>query len=165
MTHPLESIDKDRPHHVCHLRKAINGLKQALRASYLELKKHLLNIGFVNLLVDTSLFVYQCTLTYNLVYVDDIIVTGNVSSHFKSVISSLTTHFSIKDPTDLHYFLSTKATCSAQGLHLMQQKYILDLLTKTNMYDAKPVSTPLQTSPKLFPMVWHNLMMPPSTYQ
>lgn len=31
----------------------------------------------------------------------------------------------------------------------MQCKYILDLLTKTNMLDAKPVTTPLPTAPKL----------------
>lgn len=31
----------------------------------------------------------------------------------------------------------------------MQRQYILELLAKTNMTDAKPVSTPMQTSPKL----------------
>lgn len=31
----------------------------------------------------------------------------------------------------------------------MQRRYILDLLAKTNMTDAKPVSTLMQTSPKL----------------
>ncbi|KAL9287499.1 putative RNA-directed DNA polymerase [Arabidopsis thaliana] len=31
----------------------------------------------------------------------------------------------------------------------MQRRYVLDLLTKTNMLDAKPVSTPMSTTPKL----------------
>lgn len=31
----------------------------------------------------------------------------------------------------------------------MQHRYILDLLTRTNMVEAKPVSTPMQTTSKL----------------
>lgn len=112
MAQPPDFIDKDRPTHVCHLRKAIYGLKQAPRAWYMELKQHLLNIGFVNSLADASLFIYcrGTTILYLLVYVDDIIVTGSDSSAVASVLASLADRFSIKDPTDLHYFLSVEAT-------------------------------------------------------
>lgn len=34
-------------------------------------------------------------------------------------------------------------------MHLMQRKYVTDLLTKTNMLHSKPVSTPMASSPKL----------------
>lgn len=62
---------------------------------------------------------------------------------------SLVQRFSIKDPVDLHYFLGIEVTRSQKGLHLMQHRYILDLLTRTNMVDTKPVSTPMQTTSKL----------------
>lgn len=151
MAQPSGFIDKDRPTHVCRLRKAIYGLKQAPRAWYMELKQHLLNIGFVNSLADTSLFIYchGTTLVYLLVYVDDIIVIGSDPNSVDAVLTSLAERFSIKDPTDLHYFLGIEATRKKQGLHLMQRKYIIDLLAKHNMLDAKLVATPLLTSPKL----------------
>lgn len=88
-------------------------------------------------------------LIYVLVYVDDILVTGNDPVAIQNVLTSLADRFSIKDPTDLHYFLGIEATRTKDGLHLMQRKYIADLLARKNMSAAKPVSTPLPVSPKL----------------
>lgn len=65
------------------------------------------------------------------------------------VLKSFAERFSIKDPVDLHYFLGIKSIRTPHVLHLMQQKYINDLLNKQKMADAKPVATPLPTSPKL----------------
>lgn len=84
-----------------------------------------------------------------LVYVDDIIVTGNNNDDVSSFISCLAARFSLKDQGDIHYFLGIEVTRTNKGLHLMQRKYILDLLNKTNMLGAKTVSTPMQVSPKL----------------
>lgn len=64
-------------------------------------------------------------------------------------ISALSSRFSLKEPSDLTYFLGVEATRTSAGLHLMQRKYIIDLLTKTKMLDAKPVATPMPISPKL----------------
>jgi len=97
-------------------------------------------------MVDTSLFILSSgnTITYVLVYADDILVTGNDNMMVEQVLASFADRFSIKDPTDLHYFLGIEVTRSSRGLHLMQRKYIIDLLTKNNMLDVKPVSTSLQ---------------------
>lgn len=151
MSQPPGFVDMDRPDYVCRLKKPIYGLKQAPRAWYFELKTYLLSGGFTNSLADASLFIYNhgSSLIYALIYVDDILVTGNQQSLVTTFVSSLADRFSIKDPTNLHYFLGVKATRSATGLHLMQRKYILDLLTKTNMIGAKPVTTPLPEYPKL----------------
>ena len=65
------------------------------------------------------------------------------------VLRSLAARFSIKDHVDLHYFLGIEATQTTTGLHLMQRKYINDLLPRVNMLEAKPVITPLPSSPKL----------------
>ncbi|KAG7572644.1 Reverse transcriptase RNA-dependent DNA polymerase [Arabidopsis suecica] len=151
MSQPPGFVDADRPDHVCRLRKAIYGLKQAPRAWYLELRNFLVQIGFVNSLSDASLFVY-CQgkfQLYVLVYVDDIIVTGNNQDAITSIISALGKRFSLKDQGDINYFLGIEVTRTSKGIHLMQRKYISDLLTKTNMLEAKPVSTPMQAYPKL----------------
>ncbi|XP_019096396.1 PREDICTED: uncharacterized protein LOC109130803 [Camelina sativa] len=150
LNHQVLSI-RTRPHHVCRLNKALYGLKQAPRAWYQELKTYLLRMGFRNSLADTSVFAYLIgnDIVYTLVYVDDIIVTGSSQSLITGFIDALSTRFSLKAPTELRYFLGVEATRTPQGLHLMQKRYILDLLVKTNMYDSKPVSTPMSLKPKL----------------
>ncbi|XP_019094501.1 PREDICTED: uncharacterized protein LOC109129914 [Camelina sativa] len=130
---------------------SVYGLKQAPRAWYMALKQHLLDSGFTNSLADASLFIQGSgsNLTYVLVYVEDIIVTGSHSPTVDVVLTAFADRFSIKDLVDLHYFLGIEVSRSKRRMHLMQRKYINDLLLKTNMSDAKPVSTPLPTSPKL----------------
>lgn len=79
MVQPHGFIDSDKPDHVCRRKKAVYGLKQAPRAWYNELRTFLLSLGFYNSLTDTSLFILRrgTELTYLLIYVDDIVITGN----------------------------------------------------------------------------------------
>lgn len=93
--------------------------------------------------------IHNGTFVYILVYVDDIIVTGSSNALIQEVINALSHRFSLKDPTDLCYFLGIEAIRNSKGLHLMQRKYIIDLLAKTKMLDAKPVTTPMSPHPKL----------------
>lgn len=44
-----------------------------------------------------------------LIYVDDIIVTGNDSALLQQTLDSLATRFSVKEPEDLNYFLGIEA--------------------------------------------------------
>lgn len=151
MSQPPGFVDPTRPHHVCRLRKALYGLKQAPRAWYDELRSFLISIGFTNSVSDTSLFILKKdrSLVYILVYVDDILVTGNDNFIIQQTLTALAQRFSVKDHEELHYFLGIEAKRGPQGLHLSQKRYILDLLERTNMLGAKPVATPMATSPKL----------------
>lgn len=108
-------------------------------------------MGFSNSLADTLVFIYVNGdhILFCLVYVDDIIITRSSTVLIQSFISALSNRFSLKDPTDLTYFLGIEATRISQGLHLMQRKYILDLLDRTNMRDVKPVTSPMAPTPKL----------------
>ncbi|XP_019090996.1 PREDICTED: uncharacterized protein LOC109128647 [Camelina sativa] len=148
VSQPPGFVDKDRPHLVCKLNKALYGLKQAPRAWYHELRQFLLHLGFKSSLGDASLFISQQrnNYLYVLVYVDDIIITG-VPSLVRSFHASIAARFSLKDLGPLSYFLGIEATRTSQGLHLMQRKYITDLLAKTHMLDAKPVTTLMTQKP------------------
>ena len=81
------------PHLVCKLDKAIYGLKQAPRAWYSKLSSKLIELGFQASKSDTSLFIYskQGVTLFMLIYVDDIIVTGNSRRRWQHhlVISSM----------------------------------------------------------------------------
>ncbi|KAG7589765.1 GAG-pre-integrase domain [Arabidopsis suecica] len=151
MLQPPGFIDKDRPNHVCRLRKAIYGLKQAPRAWYNALRDFLLSIGFVNSLADASMFVLNKggVLVYILIYVDDFLITGNNSMEVSRIIQVLAARFSLKDLGNLSYFLGMEAYRDTSGLHLTQTKYITDLLVKTNMASCKPVSTPMCSNDRL----------------
>lgn len=93
-------VDSDKPDHVRRLRKAIHGLKQAPRAWYTELQSFLLSLGFANSLMDTSLFVLQRRkeLVYLLIYMDDILMTGNSKPAIATILCLLAERFSVKDP-------------------------------------------------------------------
>lgn len=79
---------------------------------------------------------------YVIVYMDDIIIVGE-DSLVQWFNAALASRFSLNDLGTLRYFFGIEATRSAHGLHLMQEKYIIDLPTKKNMLDSKPVSTPM----------------------
>uniref|UniRef100_A0A2N9I0C7 Reverse transcriptase Ty1/copia-type domain-containing protein n=1 Tax=Fagus sylvatica TaxID=28930 RepID=A0A2N9I0C7_FAGSY len=151
MEQPPGFKDLSKPNHVCRLKKAIYGLKQAPRAWYTALKNAILQLGFSNSKADSSLFIYSqgSTLCYFLVYVDDLVITGNNSLFVTSIIKRLGDMFSLKDMGSLHFFLGVEVIPTPAGLFLSQHKYIRELLAKTSMSGAKDVSTPLSTTQSL----------------
>lgn len=86
MTQPPGFVDPNYPSHVCKLNKAIYGLKQAPQAWFTGLSTGLLQLGFVNSQADTSMFIWR-TGKHLLVYVDDIIITGDNRENINYVIS------------------------------------------------------------------------------
>ncbi|XP_048431184.1 uncharacterized mitochondrial protein AtMg00810-like [Pyrus x bretschneideri] len=74
---------------------------------------------------------------------------GNSPCHMSRLIKKLGTLFSMKDLGPLHYFLGVEVHYCGQQMHLNQAKYALDLLTRTNFLDVKPVSTPVPSGHKL----------------
>ena len=144
--------DLDKPEFVYKLRKAIYGLKQAPRAWYHELRNFLHASGFSNSLADTYLFIFHQNshLIYLLIYMDDIIITGDNENAVNTFIQCLAARFSFKDLGPLHYFLGVEVQPHPTGgILLSQQRYIMVLLHRTNMAHAKPTSTPLPPGYKL----------------
>lgn len=82
-------------------------------------------------------------------YVDDIIVTGDMCSDLEDVIRCLDQTFSLKDLGELNYFLSLELNRKDGFLHVSQQKYARDLLQRAHMENAKPLHTPMVQSPTL----------------
>lgn len=99
MRQPPGFEDPTRPHHLCHLQKAIYGLKQAPRAWHARLSSVLGSLGFRASTADTSLFILSRSgLTmFLLVYVDDIIVISSSSSATERLIRAMGAAFAVKD--------------------------------------------------------------------
>lgn len=111
-----------------------------------------MKLGFNTSKCDPSLF----TLTSNghkviiLVYVDDIIVTGDNLPLIETLTSKLNDEFALKQLGNLEYFLGIEIRRLQDGsLFLSQAKYIKDLLEKANMQEAKGIVTPMVSNLKL----------------
>ena len=80
---------------------------------------------------------------YLLVYVDDLILTGNQEDTIASFVSRLNKEFVIKGLGDLNYFLGMEVAYTVDGLFVSRSKYARDILDRAKLLDAKPVHTPL----------------------
>ncbi|XP_068336409.1 uncharacterized protein [Pyrus communis] len=140
----------NEPNVVCRLHKAIYGLKQSPRAWYAKLSSVLTSVGFKSSNADSSLFVRTGVVgtLVVLIYVDDLIITGDNTDEISTLKQSLRQRFAIKDLGILKYFLGIEVATSHNGLFLNQRKYVLDLLNDANMNDAKPATTPLDSKQK-----------------
>jgi hypothetical protein len=68
-----------------------------------------------------------------IVYVDDMIVTGDDAEEISRLQEQLSTEFEMKDLGGLKYFLGIEVARSRQGIFLSQRKYVLDLLTEVGL--------------------------------
>uniref|UniRef100_A0A2N9GSV6 Reverse transcriptase Ty1/copia-type domain-containing protein n=1 Tax=Fagus sylvatica TaxID=28930 RepID=A0A2N9GSV6_FAGSY len=139
------------PNYVCKLQRAIYGLKQAPRAWFSRLSNKLLDLGFHGSRSDSSLFIYKTTsLTmFILIYVDDIIITASQPESIDDLLLSLTHEFAVKDLGNLNFFLGIEVLSNPHGIILSQHRYIIDLLHRTKMSEAKPITTPMASTSSL----------------
>ncbi|KAL0373128.1 UNVERIFIED_CONTAM: Retrovirus-related Pol polyprotein from transposon RE1 [Sesamum calycinum] len=130
---------------VCKLNRSLYGLKQASRQWNMELTSQLQRFGFVQAPSDHYLFLKRTdnTLTALLVYVDNIVLTGDSIQELDAVKAYFNGLFTIKDLGSAKYFLGLELARSSHGILVTQQKYITDILTDAHLLDAKVVTTPL----------------------
>jgi hypothetical protein len=98
-----------------------------------------------------SLFVYKDgdSVAYLLLYVDDIVLTASTPALLQRLTDRLNSEFAMTDLGDLHFFLSISVQRSADGLHLSQRQYAVDLLRRAGMAECHPTATPVDTHAKL----------------
>ncbi|CAM8969964.1 unnamed protein product [Rhodiola kirilowii] len=146
-----EGYSKASPHQVCKLKRSLYGLKQASRQWNHELSSFLVSLGYKQSINDYSLFTKAkgSTFTVLLVYVDDIILTGDDQEEMNVVKQALHDKFTIKDLGEARYFLGIEICRSHTGTFFSQKKYISDILKSTHMQDAKVAHFPLPTGLKL----------------
>ena len=88
MCQPKGFVSSTHSTHVCKLIKSLHGLKQAPRAWFVQLHSALVSWGFQPSIYDNSLFHSRKNghLVLVLVYVDDILITGDSSTLIHSMI-------------------------------------------------------------------------------
>ncbi|GJV31700.1 putative RNA-directed DNA polymerase [Tanacetum coccineum] len=103
--------------------------------------------GFVQSIDDHSLFIKTTDnnlFVALLVYVDDIVITGNDSTEINTKF--LSSKFQIKNLGKLNYFLGFEILEEENGVCISQRKYCLELLQEFGMLACKPTSVPMETN-------------------
>ncbi|KAJ4721194.1 Retrovirus-related Pol polyprotein from transposon TNT 1-94 [Melia azedarach] len=114
-----------------------------------------LALSFSNLDFDPALMIQlslSVTQDMRLLYVDDMIITGDDTDGIFALKTSLQKHFEMKDLGQLNYFLGLEVLSDSDGYYLSQAKYASDLLARADLTDSKVTSTPLEPNAKLTPL-------------
>ena len=65
------------------------------------------------------------------------------------MLHSLTHDFVVKDLGTLNFFLGVEVISNPHGILLSQHCYIMDLLLRTKISEAKPITTPMASTTSL----------------
>ncbi|KAI0500177.1 hypothetical protein KFK09_018386 [Dendrobium nobile] len=145
MAQPPGFVDPQFPGHVCKLHKAIYGLKQSPQQWYNKLTTQLQAEGFHFSKSDPALLILKTVSAqiYILIYVDDMLITGNDPQQIQDILSKLQTVFPLEEPTPLSLFLGIRTSTKLYGLFLDQQQYAQDILNSSGFLNCKPLLTPI----------------------
>ena len=130
------------------LNKALYGLHQAPRQWYEMLSTYLVSKGFKRGLVDCTLFSKEKggDLLLVQVYVDDIIFGSTNDLLCKEFEQIMQEKFEMSSMGEMQYFLGLQVQQLETGIFIHQTKYVADILSRFQMADSTPVSTPLPTN-------------------
>lgn len=122
---------------VCKLKKSFYGLKQANRNWYQKITNALISFDYTQSHADYTLFFKSTDTSYTrlLIYVDDLIISGNDDGAIVDQKSHLHDVFHIKDLGKLKYFLDIEVSQSSNGIYISQRKYALDILHEFEQLD------------------------------
>ena len=142
---------------------SLYGLKKAPRAWFQRFASVVTAAGFSASTHDPALFVHTSSRGRTLLlYVDDMIITGDDPQFIAFVKARLSEQFLMSDLGPLRYFLGIEVSSTPHGFYLSQEKYIQDLLDRASLTDHRTVETPMELnvhlcatdrSPLLIPLV------------
>ncbi|KAK8926585.1 hypothetical protein KSP39_PZI019006 [Platanthera zijinensis] len=151
MDQPLGFVSEVHPDYVCKLRKALYGLKQAPRAWYGKIAEYLQFCGYLASNSDSSLFIKKKgeLSVLVLLYVDDMIITGNSEEEVARLRAELAIRFEMKDLGELHHFLGLEVERKESGILICQKGYAERIVNQFGLVEGKTCSTPMDQGLKL----------------
>jgi len=88
---------------------------------------------------------------YFVVYVDDNVIISDDETRVWHLKKPLSQPFHTKDLRPLKYFLGIEVAQSSSSIVINQHKYVVNILTETNMFDYQSCDTLLDPNIKLLP--------------
>jgi len=135
---------------VCKLRKALYGLKEALRLWKQHINTFLCSICFSRSLYDASLYVSSnmmgsANCAYILLYVDNLLLVSpnqNIITYLKDL---LTQKYRMTDLGRARQFLNIRIDRNLTSIHLSQERFVLSVLERFEMQACNSTVTPIDT--------------------
>ena len=87
-----------------------------------------------------------------LIYVDDMIITGDDLSGIQKLKDLLSQQFEMKDLGHLSYFLDLEITHSMDELCIIQAKYASELLSRAGLTNSRTIDTSIEFNAHLTPL-------------
>ena len=137
---------------ICKLKKSIYGQKQSPKAWFDKFSGSLRDVGYYQCYNDHALFIKRGAsgkVSILLVYVDDIIITGDDKEENLLLSQWLAQLFEVKSLGRMRYFLGLEVAYSKTGIFISQHRYIKDLLKEPGKSDCKPSAVPIDPNSKL----------------
>jgi hypothetical protein len=109
----------DSQNQVCCLCRALYGLKKAPQAWFARFSSVVAQQGFTLSPYDSALFIRHTStgITLILLYVDDMIITGDDTAGIHDLQKFLSQYFEMKDLGTFSYFLGLEVTSSSDGYY------------------------------------------------
>lgn len=122
---------------VCKLEKFLYGLKKAPMQWFTKFAQVVKATWFDQSEVDHSLFTKQTggAFTTLLVYIDDMIITGDNKLEIEKLKKHMHHNFQIKDLGHVKYFLGIEVDRKKKGIWFNQRKYAMDRVTRGSRDD------------------------------
>src|SRR3954471_32060 len=141
MIQPGGFVDPENASKVCKLQKSIYGLKQASRSWNIRFKEVVKSFGFIENENKPCVFnkFSGSSIVFLILYVDDILLSGNDIPMLEVVKDSLKNSFAMKDLGEADYILGIRIyrDRSRRLIGLNQSTYIDKVLKRFNMHEAK----------------------------
>ncbi|WVZ81518.1 hypothetical protein U9M48_028885 [Paspalum notatum var. saurae] len=136
---------------VLRLHKALYGLRQAPRAWNMKLDTSLHELGFTRSKCEHGLYVRGAEASRLVVgvYVDDLIITGEINKEIDSFKLQMKKLFKMSDLGPLSYYLGIEVKQGVRGIELRQSAYALKLLEKAGLSGCNACATPMDVRLKL----------------
>jgi hypothetical protein len=127
------------------LKESLYGLKQSPHAWFDRFRQAMCDMGYSQCNGDHTVFYRHngSCITILVVYVDDIVITGDDVEGIGSLKERLGRDFEVNDLGPLRYFLGIEIARSFKGIVLFQRKYVLDLLAETWIIGCRPCGSPI----------------------
>jgi len=148
-----KGYERGDPKKVCRLRKALHGLKQAARQWFIELVKLMDTMGMTQSLADACLFYKDVAgeRVFLLVCVDDLLRVSSTAPQLEAMREAVSAAFQARNMGKPTFFLGLHVDRDEEAgtMVVSQRSFILTLLERHGMEDAKPAPLPLAVGVEL----------------
>lgn len=148
---PQGFVQKGSEEKVYKLHKASYGLKQAPRAWFSKIESYFIKEGFERCNFKHKLFIKADggKILIVILYVDDLIFTGNCEEMFGNFKRSMQQEFDMTDLGKMRYFLGVEVKQGSKDTYICQKKFANEVLERFGFDNSKGVNSPIVPGTKL----------------